>query len=104
LDGDDKGTEERARYNKEYGLPISRTALLPELVSGCSEIEDLLDDDAKSIVSGALGLTKAPSKNQIRRFFQERLASGDVIPLGARFEKNAGELITSMKKRLGAPS
>jgi len=100
LDGDSKGKEERARYNVEYGLPINRTATLPELVPGCLEIENLLDAEAKEVVKIELGLASAPSKNQIRRFFQERLASDEVIHLGAGFAKKSLQLLEAMRSRL----
>jgi len=44
-------------------------------------IEDLVDPDAAKIIIQDLQLTKPLKKAQIRRFFQERLASDKVLDL-----------------------
>ena len=98
LDGDSKGKEERDRYVKEYGLPESSTATIDELVNDVKEIEDLLDDDALSIISNELELLKKPTKNQIRRFFQECLARDDLPPLGKGFENKATSMLDKIKE------
>ncbi len=100
LDGDKKGKEERDRYINEYGLPQSQIPTIDELLSGVKVIEDLLDDDALKVISGELELTKKPSKNQIRRFFQECLARDDIPSLGAGFKKNATAILDELQKRL----
>src|SRR5690606_16988163 len=82
LDGDRKGKVERDRYIAEYGLRQERVLTLDELEAGVSVIEDLLDDQAKQVVSAHLSLSSKPTKNQVRRFFQESLAQDHVPSLG----------------------
>lgn len=96
LDGDNKGTSERDRYALDFGIDVSRLATLDELVPSIKVIEDLIDSDVEQVIQSALVLSGAPTKNQIRRFFQERLASGNVTPLGAGFEAAAKHLGTSI--------
>jgi hypothetical protein len=101
LDGDKKGKEERDRYAEEFGIHTSRLATLDELAPGVNVIEDLLDSEAKQIVQSSLGISASPSKNQIRRFFQERLASDNTQHLGAGFESTASAVLKELKSRLG---
>lgn len=100
LDGDGQGKIERERYEKEFGVPANKLATLDELVAGATMIEDLLDAEAMEIVRQSLQLAKAPTKGQIRRFFQERLASDTAEHLGATFEARSKALLTELKKRL----
>ena len=81
LDGDRQGQNERERYMKEYGIPASRLSTINEFVDGVNEIEDLLDEEARIAVRKELGITSEPTKAQIRRFFQERLASDRITRL-----------------------
>jgi AAA ATPase domain len=101
LDGDKKGKEERDRYAEDFGIDTSRLATLDELAPGLNVIEDLLDTEAKQIVQSTLGLSVAPNKNQIRRFFQERLASDNTQHLGVGFESTASAVLKKLKSRLG---
>ena len=100
LDGDDKGRFERDRYTAEYGIPIDRIATIDQLVPGVKCIEDLLDKDAVDFIQSELQLTKPPSKNHIRRFFQERLASGKINQLSQTFSSNSRSLLEALKMRL----
>lgn len=100
LDGDEKGSEERDRYIKDYGLSESRIMTIDQLVSGVQVIEDLLDGDALKIISDELELSKSPNKNQIRRFFQERLARDEIPELGTKFKENAITMLDALKARL----
>ncbi|TKD49912.1 AAA family ATPase [Sphingomonas baiyangensis] len=102
LDGDIAGKTERDRYAEEFGIPAERLVTIDELVVGVKVIEDLLDDEARNVIQSALSLGKAPTKGQIRRFFQERLACGNVEPLSKKFAQTGGELITKLKERLEA--
>jgi ABC-type Na+ transport system ATPase subunit NatA len=101
LDGDKKGKEERDRYVEDLGMDPSRLATLDELAPGLKVIEDLLDSEAKQIVQSTLGLSVTPNKNQIRRFFQERLASDNTKYLGDGFESAARTVLNELKSRLG---
>lgn len=101
LDGDKKGKEERDRYAEDFGIDTNRLATLDELSPGLKVIEDLLDSEAKQIIQSALALSAVPSKNQIRRFFQERLASDNTQALGAGFEGAVKTVLNELKSRLG---
>lgn len=100
LDGDKKGQSERKRYVTEYGITSERIATINEFKEDTSEIEDLIDADAAQIIRTRLGLSGPPTKNQIRRFFQEQLAGDDVIPLGDGFRTNSKALLDGIKARL----
>jgi hypothetical protein len=101
LDGDRQGTVERDRYAKEFGIRPDRLATLNELVSGILVIEDLLDGEARQIIGDELGLSRDPTKGEIKRFFQERLASDKTDPLGPGFAAHARALLDALQARLG---
>jgi hypothetical protein len=50
LDGDEQGKTDKERYPAEFGIPIDRIATIDELVPGIKVIEDLLDNEALSLV------------------------------------------------------
>jgi ABC-type Na+ transport system ATPase subunit NatA len=100
LDGDKQGNIELDRYAKEFGIPKERLVTLEDLVSEVKTIEDLLDEEAMGVIQGALDLSGAPTKAQIRRFFQERLASDNVEPLGATFGDRARQVLDGLHSRL----
>jgi ABC-type Na+ transport system ATPase subunit NatA len=102
LDGDKQGKIERDRYSEDFGIPAGRLATLDDLVPGVSVIEDLLNDEARSVIQSELKLSKSPGKGQIRRFFQERLASDQTGDLGAGFAEKAKALLDALRSRLGA--
>lgn len=102
LDGDTAGKAERTRYVEEFGIPSDRLVTIDELVADVKVIEDLLDDKARAAVQSALSLKQTPTKGQIRRFFQERLASENIEILSDEFAKRGGELVAKLKKRLDA--
>lgn len=102
LDGDAAGKKEKDRYLKEFGIKVDRLATLDELVHGLTIIEDLLDEDAHAVLREKLILAKNPRKDQIRRFFQESLASDSVAELGEGFAAKAAELLDKLALRLGA--
>jgi ABC-type Na+ transport system ATPase subunit NatA len=100
LDGDGQGKAERNRYFEDFGIPAGRLATLDELVAGVSVIEDLLDDAARNVIQSELKLSKSPSKGQIKRFFQERLASDQTGHLSVTFAEKAKALLDALKSRL----
>ncbi len=100
LDGDGQGQEERDRYVKEFGIPISQIFTLSDLVPTVTVIEDMLDSEALSFIQKELGLPKAPSKSQIKRFFQERLAADKVEALSSGFVMNGKAVLSALKARL----
>lgn len=102
LDGDPAGKAERARYAQDFGIPIDRLVTIDDLVPGVKVIEDLLDDEALEVIQNELSLQATPTKGQVRRFFQERLASQNVEPLGAGFAKKGAQLAAKLKERLDA--
>lgn len=100
LDGDKQGKEEKQRYAIELGIPPERIVTIDELVPNLHVIEDLLDDSALIHIQSRLELQQPPSKAQIRRFFQESLASSAVEPLGTAFNSNSKNLLDALKARL----
>jgi ABC-type Na+ transport system ATPase subunit NatA len=102
LDGDRQGKAEKKRYQSEFGISEARLATIDELLPSVKVIEDLLDDKARDFIQSELKLPKHPTKAQIRRFFQERLASDKVDKVSAGFVKKAGALLTAIESRLNA--
>lgn len=100
LDSDRQGREERNRYTSEFGIRPARVLLLGELSTGVSEIEDLIDEEARRIIMTRLNLTSRPSKSQIKRFFQEALASDKVEELGPQFASTLTALLNEIESRL----
>lgn len=100
LDGDKKGKTEKERYTAEFGVPVERVVTIDELVSGVREIEGLLDHEALGAVQKELHLIKRPNKDQIRRFFQEKLASDKVQSLGPGFASKAQSLLEALRARM----
>lgn len=101
LDGDRQGKIERDRYITEYGIPPGRIVTIDNL-AGVKVIEDLLDQSALSCIQKELKLSKAPTKGQIRRFFQERLAGGKIDDLSPFFIAKAKSLLTELRARIGS--
>jgi hypothetical protein len=100
LDGDQKGQAELKRYVEEYGIASNRLCTLSDLAVGIRVIENLLDNEALDKIKADLGLTAFPTKNQVRRFFQEKLASDQVSILSPGFGKKAQELLSALGARL----
>ena len=100
LDGDKQGKEEQQRYISDYGLSKDAVVTLNDLTPGLSVIEDLLDKQAKDIVASQLGITSKPTKNQIRRFFQECLAKDEVLDLGNSFRQKVEVLLNELNRRI----
>jgi hypothetical protein len=97
----EQGKAERNRYSADFGIAPERLLTIDEVVVGAKQVEDLLDQKALQIVQKELGLTKVPTKGQIKRFFQERLAGDQVQDLGPGFKSNARDLLSALKSRLG---
>jgi len=101
LDGDKQGRIEKNRYATEYGIPESCLVTIDGIVSGIKVIEDLLDESARMKIQSELSLREAPNKNQIMRYFQERLAiSGNTDEISPAFLSNAKALLEALKSRL----
>jgi hypothetical protein len=100
LDGDRQGKTERERYISDYGIPPNRIVTIDQLVPGVRMIEDLLDDRALERIKAELGLGTRPDKSQIRRFFQERLASDTITDLGKGFTDKATAFLEALRERL----
>lgn len=104
LDGDEKGEEEKSRYVKDFGISLSRIGTLKDICEGVRVIEDLLDEAGKKKIASALGLDGLPTKNQIRRFFQERLASDSFEDLGPYFSSQAEKVLAALEAVVGCSS
>lgn len=102
LDADKKGKTERDKYQTDFGLRSESVLILEDLVTGVAQIEDVLDDEAKNAISSELGLSAAPTKSQIRRFFQECLARDDTPALGKGFEKSVSAILDGIEERLSS--
>jgi hypothetical protein len=63
-------------------------------------IEDLIDQEAAAHISKIFGIEGNPSKPEIKRFFQERLASDQVESLGPGFEAKGRALVDALKARI----
>ncbi|MDT8466597.1 AAA family ATPase, partial [Alcaligenes nematophilus] len=100
LDGDDKGKQEKDKYQREFGLPFNSILTLEDLVPGVKVIEDVLDVEAKNKISTELGLSISPTKTQIRRFFQENLAQDEIPSLGKGFEQKMKTILDGLAHRL----
>lgn len=99
LDGDKQGRLEKLRYSEELGVTPERLVTIGELVDGAIAIEDLLDDEALHIVQKSMAIIDSPSKAQIRRFFQERLASGEILDLGLEFKRRSASLLDGVRRQ-----
>lgn len=100
LDGDAQGKLDKQKYAADFGIPMDRLLTLDQLVPGISVIEDILDGDAMEKLRSELQLQSMPSKSQMRRFFQERLASDRCERLSSGFMKKAESILTAMEERL----
>jgi hypothetical protein len=105
LDADRQGIQEQRRYTSEFGIAAERVVTLEGICSQVSVIEDLLDNVALKAIATSIGVHGTPTKDQIRRFFQERLASNKVEPLSDEFLRVAALIVEGLEVRLGiAPS
>ena len=102
LDSDRAGKEALDKYAMEHGAKRDALFLLTDFDAKLREIEGLLDDKARAIIKESIGASNKLSKNQIRRFFQERLARNEVISLGDHFAKTSNALLDGMENALGA--
>ncbi|SDD21463.1 AAA family ATPase [Belnapia rosea] len=100
LDADKQGKTERLRYALDFGIPLDRVVTINTLLDGLVQIEDLIDEDALDGIRKSLGISSSPSKAQIRRFFQERLAGDDCPKLSDGFAKSATSLLDAIKLRM----
>jgi AAA ATPase-like protein len=100
LDADKAGKRERAKYVREFAIPDMSITTLDDYLDKVTVIEDLLDETALSKIKSELNIEKTPSKAQIKRYFQEKLATNQIESLGAGFEQKSEKLIHSMRSRL----
>jgi hypothetical protein len=95
FDDDREGNLQAQKYIDEYGLNPERVATLGDLLDEIEKIEDLIDDEAKDIISSKLQLSKRPNKKEICRYFQESLARNSVSSLGDGFDERAKHILNS---------
>jgi len=100
LDADKQGKIERERYSSEFGIPISRLVTIDEFLPDVKVIEDLIDKEALTFIAMEMSLTERPTKTQIKRFFQERLAKDSVDELSSGFLESAKAFLEALEKRL----
>ena len=100
LDGDKQGRQEKKRYTDEFAVPADRFVTISEFDKSIVVIEDLLDDSARDYIKTVLGLKQKPSKPEIKRFFQERLASDRIETLSPGFSAAAKLLLDGLESRL----
>ena len=96
LDSDKTGKSEKEKYVKDYGVSSDHICELEEFDNSLKEIEDILDEEAQKIISKTLDKAKL-TKSDYTRFFQEKLASDEVINLGTHFENKAKTLLNELK-------
>lgn len=96
LDGDKKGKDEKDRYSQKFGIVRDTLLTLDEVDANFVCIEDVADAEALSVIQSKLELKRKPSKKQILQFFQESLASDNIIPMGAGFEKNIKSILDNL--------
>lgn len=99
LDADNAGIKERERYALEHGARAEAVCSLGDFVASLTEIEDILDDEAKAIIAARLGVKKL-TKKVIMRFFQEQLAKREIEPLGKAFAKSSKAVLSGLQARL----
>ena len=99
LDSDNAGLKERERYALERGARTEAICCLGDFSPETSEIEDLLDSDARSVISSSLGANKL-SKKLIRRYFQEQLARRDTPALGQQFNERVSRVLDGLEGKL----
>ena len=99
LDSDNAGIKERHRYALGHGARTEAIYALSDADVRLKEIEDLLDQEAKSIIGRQLDLSK-PSKKAMLRFFQEQLAKRQIVPLGGSFGDRSRDLLLKLDAKL----
>ncbi|CVI56146.1 AAA family ATPase [Agrobacterium leguminum] len=100
LDGDKQGKSERDRYVLEYGIPVSRILTLSDIQSDITEIEDLVDSEAVAVIADLTKSKGSPTKPQIKRFFQESLASESIVDLGKHFSVKSASVLKALTDRM----
>jgi len=100
LDGDNAGLKEKERYAVDHGARHEALVTLADILKGVSEIEDILDQEAKDVICETLGVSKF-SKKAASRFFQESLAKRNLVTLGSHFERETQALLSGLAERLG---
>ena len=105
LDGDNEGKKKQKQYLRDYCLDENRVITINQLVDGVKVIENLLDDNARKIISSKLEIeNKMPSKRQIAQYFQEFLARNEIHYLSSVFENNVKRLFDELEKRISQTS
>jgi ABC-type Mn2+/Zn2+ transport system ATPase subunit len=103
LDGDDEGKKARQRYLEEFGISEKLVQLLPNVAESDSaiEMESLLSDQDRDLVK--LHFEKAQvSKKDILRFFQEKLALSEMIPLSETLVESVKKVLQNLRKHLAS--
>jgi len=84
----------------DYCLTSSRIVTLHDLMPTITMIEDLVDVQAKEIIKESAKLSEQPTKGDIRRFFQERLATSQVVSMSKSVDESTLKLLNEIKNRI----
>ena len=102
LDSDKQGILEKNRYAELFNMSDDVLLLMQDLLPSANEIENLLDKPAREHIKADQGLTDMPNKNQIRRYFQEKLAGNEITEISPYFRSNSKILLTALQNKLSA--
>jgi len=100
LDADHQGQEERQRYINNFGISEQDVITLNDFLPKIGAIEGLLDKSDLDKIADAIQAKGTPSKGQICRYFQERLASNNIEPLSKNFMERSQKILEGMKAKL----
>lgn len=100
LDSDKAGKREKKRYSQDFVINEQSVTTLEDYVDGANVIEDLIDEVALEKIRLLLGVTHRPSKAEIKRFFQEKLAVNSIDYLGEEFTRTSHLILNAMSERM----
>lgn len=102
LDGDGEGIKAKKRYVDEWLLPESKVLLLSEAAKDkkITKIEKCLDEADKKMIRDHFGIQSAASKKHVLRFFQEKLAAQEVVPLSPHATDCFSAIIGTLEKEI----
>jgi energy-coupling factor transporter ATP-binding protein EcfA2 len=102
LDGDKEGRGARSKYIEEFGLPQDMVLLCPELAGDKKvvKIEDVLVTSDLAMIKKHYEIQGRPTKKNIMRFVQEKLAANEKVPLSAESLARLEAMVEGLRKRL----
>ncbi len=100
LDSDKAGIKEKERYQDTYSLSEDEIFLLGDLSEGLKDIEDILSDVDRELISKKIAAGGKVSKKHILLFFQTSLASQEKVKFSKETENRARSVIGGLEARL----